>query len=409
MDSLDRIQFLSEKQNGFSPFRYLEFYEGALIALDSMEKLGMQINLQVYDVDQTIKKTSKVLQDPVLREMDLIIGPFHSRSFDQVALFAGNFNIPIVNPLSYRAEVISKYPTVIKVRSDQKELLKLVPKLIQEYYPEDKVFLISHEPDKDNDALDQLAEGLTEVLKPQQKYANNDLYNLSIAVAYRDTAFILEEDQLPNFKIEGIEIYPDSIEGLLLDSTTLNNSLIRVNYLKDSLYPFLDSASPLRKNLVILYGESKAFVMDAMNRLNEHRDTFKIELVALPLVERFNNLDHTQSNNMNLTYFSTTYVDYTDSQTEWFMHQFKNRFKTEPGIYGYTGYDITYFFFDALLHLDHQLDKCLEHLPPLDLILTNYKFGKSEESTNYQNTYWNLIRYENLTKKKLPDLKLPSE
>jgi len=36
-------------------------------------------------------------------------------------------------------------------------------------------------------------------------------------------------------------------------------------------------------------------------------------------------------------------------------------------------------------------------------MLTRYKFGKAEGAANYQNTYWNLIRYEGLTKRKLPD------
>ncbi len=401
-DSLDWAQFLSEKQNGFSPFRYIEFYEGALIAVDSMEKLGMQINLSVYDVDQTITKTTKVLQDPDLRNMDVIIGPFHSRSFDQVALFAGNFNIPIVNPLSYRDEVISKYPTVIKVKSDQKELIELVPRLIPEYYHDDKVFLITHTSYQDADLVTNLANQLSAVLKPEQRFSNNDLYNFAIAIANRDTTY-KPEDPLPNYKIEEIEIYPDVIEEFLLDSTVFANNLISINYMKDSLHPFLDQASPLRNNLVILYGDSKAFLMDAMNRLNEHRDTFNIRLVGLPLVERFNNLDHTQANNMNLTYFSTTYIDYNSVSARWFIDQFRDRFKTEPGIYGYTGYDVTYYFLNALFNLDHRLTTCLEHVP-LTLILSKYQFGKSEGASNYQNTYWNLIRYEGLSKKKLPDL-----
>jgi len=197
-------------------------------------------------------------------------------------------------------------------------------------------------------------------------------------------------------------IHPPAIESQIFDSTLVNNGLTLVNYMKDSIHPFLDNASPLRHNLVILYGDSKAFMMDAMNRLNEHRDTFNIRLVGLPQVERFTNLDNTQANNMNLTYFSTNYIDYNSNQTERFIKKFREEYKTEPGIYGFNGFDVTYYFLNALFNLDDRLSKCLEHVP-LDLMLTRYKFGKAKGAANYQNTYWNLIRYEGLTKRKLPD------
>ena len=360
----------------------------------------MNLELFVFDVDQSITKTTRVLQNPELRNMDLIIGPFHSKSFDQVALFAGNFNIPVVNPLSYRDEVASKYPTAIKVKSDRRQLVELVPQLIPGYYQDDKVFLISHTSYKDADIVTGLANNLKTTIKPQYKLSNNDLYNLTVAVANRDTAYTPDQP-LPSIRVEGMEIYPDIIESRIFDSTVVNNDLIRINYMKDSLHPFLDNASPLRENLVILYGDSKAFMMDAMNRLNEHRDTFNIKLIGLPLVERFDNLDHTQANNMKLTYFSTSYIDYHSIHTEQFIKKFRENYVTEPGIYGYNGFDVTYYFLYALFNLDDRLTKCLEHVP-LDLLLTRYKFGRREGATNYQNTYWNLIRYEGLTKRKLP-------
>jgi hypothetical protein len=337
----------------------------------------------------------------------LIIGPFHSKSFDQVALFAGNFNIPIVNPLSFREEVANKYPTAIKVKSDTRELVKLVPRLIPEYYVNDKVFLIAHTSYQDADLVTDLANQIDSTLNTNIKLANNDLYNLAIAVASRDTTFTLDQP-LPNISVEGREIYADVVENQIFDSTLFDNRLIRVNYMKDSLHPFIENASPLRKNLVILYGDSKAFLMDAMNRLNELRDTFNIELVGLPLVERFDNLDHIQANNMNLTYFTTTYIDYGSPDVEGFINKFLKHYKTEPDIYGFNGFDITYFFLNALFRLDKNLDNCLEYVP-LKLLLSRYEFERDSGGLNYQNSYWNLIRYSGLSRKKLPDVKLPKQ
>lgn len=401
-DSLDIEKFLSKKQNGFLPFRYIDFYEGALLAVDSLRKQGMEVKLSVYDVDQTLTKTAKVLQDPALQTMDLIIGPFHSRSFDQVALFAGNFNIPIVNPLSYREEVGSNYRTAIKVKPDNVYLVNLVRELVRAYYPDDKVFLVTQTSYIDAGLVAEMNREIDSIVRPTCKFSNNDLYNLAIAVANRDTSYTPEQP-LPSYQFEGVDVFPEITGEYLADSMVLMNKPILINYLKDSLHPFLDNASPLRGNVVILYGSSKAFFMDAMNRLNEVRDTFNIKIVGLPLVEKFDNIDHIQANNMNLTYFSTYYVDYDSPETEAFVSKYFREYNTEPDVYGFTGFDLTYYFLWSLFNLDRKFTTCLEYLPE-KLLLTRYAFGRPYPEANYSNTYWNLIRYEGLQKKKLPDL-----
>lgn len=400
-DSLDMKKFLAQPQNSFMPFRFIQFYEGALLAIDSLRTLGFNVKLFVYDVDQSITKTAKVLQKPELRSMDLIIGPFHSYSFDQVALFAGNFNIPIVNPLSYRDEITQKYKTTIKVKSATHYQADLVPPLIPEYYSGDKVFLITHTAYQDADIVTNLANEISVKIKPDQKVSNNELYNLIVAVANRDKEFE-EGDPLPKIKFEGVKINPDVIQAAIDDSTLFSNPLIRINYIKDSLHPFLNQASALRGNLVIIYGDSKAFVMDAMNRLNEYRDTFNIQLIAMPSIEKIDDIDHIQSNNLHLTYFSTSYLDYHSPDVKNYILKFRKYYHTEPDVYGFTGFDITYYFVYALTHLDLRFQTCLQHVP-LDMMLGRYQFKKTGLDESFENTYWNLVRYYNLEEVKLPD------
>jgi len=402
-DSLDVDKFLLEKEEDFKPFRFIEFYEGALMAVDSLKKQGMNIRLHVYDVDKNLTKTAKVLQDPGLKTMDLIIGPFYNYSFAQVALFASTFGIPIVNPLSYREQILEDYPTAIKVKPGKQYQADLVPELVKQYYPGYKVFLISHTAYKDADLVTNLANNISAGLHPTVKVSNNDLYNLVVAVSHRgiDDEDYDENAPLPKIRYEGMEIYPDIIEAAIDDSTVVNNSLIRINYAVDSLHPFLDNASPLRKNLVILYGESKAFIMDAMNRLNEQRDTFNIQLIGMPGIEKFSNLDDRQSNNMNLTYFSSYYLDYNSPETGDFVKAFREKYATDPDIYGFTGYDVTRYFLHALYNLDNRFFDCLQ-ADPLNLLMTRYRFKKVKDTGNYENSYWNLLRYQNLELIKLP-------
>ena len=409
-DSLDYEKFLQKKQNGFLPFRFIEFYEGALMAVDSLKKMGMNIELYVYDVDKNLTKTAKVLQKPELKTMNLIIGPFYNYSFAQVALFASTFDIPIVNPLTFREEILREYPTAIKVKPAKQYQARLVPFLIEQYYPGYKVFLIAHTAYKDADLVTNMANDISEKLPPRVKVSNNDLYNLIVAVSHRG---IEDEDYdenapLPSIKFEGMDIYPDIIEANIDDSTVVNNGLIKVNYASDSLHPFLDNASPIRKNLVILYGDSKAFMMDAMNRVNEYRDTFDVQLIGMPDIEGISNFDHRQANNMNLTYFSSYFLDYDSPDVQNFVMAFQQKYATDPNIYGFTGYDVTRYFLHALYYLDKRFSNCLQTVP-LKLLMTKYRFEKTSKTGNYVNSYWNILRYRNYELIKLPDLYLPEK
>ncbi len=406
-DSLDVKQFLMEKEQGFLPFRFIEFYEGALMAVDSLKNIGMNLELYVYDVDKNLTKTAKVLQKPELKTMNLIIGPFYNYSFAQVALFAATFDIPVVNPLTFREEILREYPTAIKVKPGKIYQAELIPPLIEQYYPDYKVFLIAHTAYKDADLVTNMANDISGMLKPQVKVSNNDLYNLTVAVAHRDEEY--EEGMpLPSIKYEGLDIYPDIIEANIDDSTVVNNGLIRINYASDSLHPFLDNASPLRKNLVILYGDSKAFIMDAMNRLNEYRDTFNIQLIGMPDIEGISNFDHRQANNMNLTYFSSYYLDYSSPAVQDFVMAFRQNYATDPDIYGFTGYDVTRYFLHALFYLDKRFSNCLQTVP-MNLLMTKYRFDKTDKTGNYVNRYWNIVRYRDYELIKLPDLSFPEK
>ncbi len=401
MDSLDVEQFLMSKQDKFLPFKYLHFYEGAMLAIDSLKHQGMQLEWYVYDVDQSITKTARVLNNPELRSMDLIIGPFYNKSFQQTALFAANFNIPIVNPLSFRETVVDKYKSVIKVKPNPLYQHRIIAERIREQYSDHKVFMITQTPYKDADRALMLENEIREVLEPTTYFSNDDLYNLAIDVAYRDEEYDASTP-LPPFTFEGAHMLPEQLESGTFDSTAFTNDLLRINYIVDSLHPFMQKASVMRKNLVIIYGDNKAFVMDAMNRLNEYRDTFNIEVVGLPTWERFGNLDLTQSKNLALTYFASSHIDYNHMEVQQYIADFVNTYGVEPDAYGFAGFDITYYFLNALFHLSDRFIPCLHQLPPLRLLENTYQFQPSRKVDNFENTQWNLLQFNGFHKRNIP-------
>ncbi len=401
IDSLDIDKFMLAQREDFKPFRFIKFLEGALMAVDSLRKAGMHLDFYVYDVDDKLTKTAEVLSLPEIRNMDLIIGPFFSTAFNQVALFAGQLNIPIVNPLTFREEVVSNYNNVIKIKPGQKYLPDLISNIVKHYYYNNKVFLISQTSYKDAAELIKVQNSVRNILPETVTFPNSELINLSYNIAKSSNSFI-DDTLLPTYSFEGKTVDANLFKPYYNDSTTFTNNLIRINYITDSLHPFMQNASVLRNNLVIIYGNNKAFIMDVMNRLNRLTDTFNIKIIGLPLWEHFSNIDNRQLDNLQALYPASMYIDYTNDSTLKFINGFKSKYFTEPEAYGFTGFDITWFFGNVLFYYGRKFENCLPEINKKG-ITTIFRFKPSAiNPQSFENSYWNVLQIKNKHLIKLP-------
>ncbi len=78
----------------------LDYYQGILLALDSLEREGIKLKLHVVDTRKDSLSTVKHLAKPEMLEMDLIIGPLDFPSFEAVSVFALKHEIPLISPFA---------------------------------------------------------------------------------------------------------------------------------------------------------------------------------------------------------------------------------------------------------------------------------------------------------------------
>ncbi len=399
-DSTQVEKVLRGDASGFQPFSFISFVEGAKLAVDSLKKMGVNVDLQIYDVDKSLKKTTKVLQNPELKNADLIIGPFYSESFNQVALFAGNFGIPIINPLTYRQSVLANYQTVIKVKPEESTQLGLIRNLITQKFSDSKLFLITQNSYRDADKVLELENELKQIEMPEISYSNMELYNYAVLVAMRDEEWV-EGDWMPNYSMEGKMLNPASLNENINDTTYFENSLTRINYMSDGFDRFINNAAALRPNTVVIYGRDKAFVMDVMNKLNEFRDSLNINVIGLPLWEKFDNLDMVQLNNLKTITPQSEYIDYDKEEVQDFIYEYRTKYFTDPDEYGFIAYDITMYFANASFYYGRSFEHCLRYFQ-IPGLTTSMKFERAYMGNkSVVNTTWNLIQYYNLKMHKL--------
>ena len=386
-----QLQQLSESSK--NPFRFIQFYYGALMAIDSLKSKGLKIDLYVYDVDEDIAKAIKVFQQEELRNMDLIIGPFFTDIFGYASTFAKNFHIPIINPLSKRSDIIDNNAQVFKYQPTNIYQIENVKNLVNQHYKDAKIFLIDHQPNQINNLLTEYATSLKEVVPNDYKVSNADIYNLAIEKV-SDDASIEEKKVYPFISIEGMRYSTKTLPFSLEDSTLVPNVITTIHYGIDSLKPFEKQASVFRNNVVIVNSEDNVFVLDVLTKLNILCDTFPVTIIGIPNWEIFENMDNEIYKNLNVHYLSSSFVDYKDRNVISFVRRFRDEFLSEPENYAFIGFDISWYFLNALMKFGTDFEDCIQYYNP-KLIGPAIKFRKNNRTDGYENTDWQIIKFNN--------------
>lgn len=374
------------------PFSFIQFYEGFLIAVDSLVKnRGLKLELLVYDVSQNPDQAMQVLSEPALLHADLIIGPFFSRSFDIVAQFARERNIPIVNPLAQRSQIVEGYPNVIKVKPNIECQYEQVAQMIADNYPDAKVFIYRAHRYTDNEASQKLQAALERYISPDVPVANQWIYNLADR---RTRGFEDMMDMIPAITVEGRTFYTDILREELYEATVFDNSITEFVYASDSIREFARTASAIRDNVVITLTEDNVFAMEFVNKLNQVADTFRVKLIGLPNWKQFDNLFIESLLKMQAHHLVPGHIDYTSYQTEQFIDAYRHRYASEPGEYAFEGFDIGWYFLQALMHYGNNMLDCLPYFSP-ELSQTRFHFKRNDRNSGLENCFWNFYRYQN--------------
>ncbi|GIZ09900.1 LysM peptidoglycan-binding domain-containing protein [Flavobacterium sp. UMI-01] len=80
----------------------LEFYSGALMAIDSAKVLGLPIDIEIYDSQENKfgSNVAALIQKNKLETANAIIGPFYQSNAEVAAKLLAETNTPVISPLS---------------------------------------------------------------------------------------------------------------------------------------------------------------------------------------------------------------------------------------------------------------------------------------------------------------------
>lgn len=97
--------------------RFIEYYEGLLLAVDSLRNSGCCIELSVFDTGNSTKKVKEILKEDVLKEANLIIGAVQNDQIAPVAEFAEKNNIKYVIPFTSKNDDVLSNANIFQVNT----------------------------------------------------------------------------------------------------------------------------------------------------------------------------------------------------------------------------------------------------------------------------------------------------
>ena len=305
--------------------RMVEYYEGFLMAVDSLKKQGVSIDLYTYDTKGREATLNSILSKKEMKNMDIIFGPAKAQDIDVLATFADKNNIRLVVPFAPKVDEVFKNPHIYQINTPQSYLYSEVYEhFTRKFSDSNVIFLNASNGDREKD----------EFIKGMKTELRNN------GISYRDFT------------------------------------------VTDNFYEITTVMDTLRNNIFIpTSGKSTALVkiLPQLTQIRRERPNYMMNLFGYPEWQTYTN-DYLASFYEIDTYFYSSFytnnlfpaaVHFTNSYRRWYSKDMANIYPK----YGMLGYDTGYFFLKGLSKYGNKMEENLNSIQ-VTPIQTGFKFER---------------------------------
>ena len=143
--------------------RMVEYYEGFLMAVDSLKRTGTSIDLYVYDCGKDVSTLNTILAKNEMKNMNVIFGPMHQQQIKPLSTFAEKNDIRLVIPFSSKGEEVFNNPAIYQINTPQSYLYSEVYEHFTRQFPNAHVIFI--EPTSEDKEKAEFISGMKQELK----------------------------------------------------------------------------------------------------------------------------------------------------------------------------------------------------------------------------------------------------
>lgn len=321
----------------------LEFYNGALLAVDTLLNKGISIRLKVFDTARDTLAISELIDSGELDSTDLIVGPFFREQVEQIAAFSARTHKPVVCPVPQTNKVLLKSPYLFKIPSSTITQMSEVTAYIAKRYHNENIIVINSKNIRD-DVMFQTVKA--DINKHLQEYGDGEV----------------KESYTEKFTI-------------------------------DHLKASLDTG---RVNCIVVPSGNVAYVTDFFNKiLDVDTAKYEIHLFGSESWAKMDNISfrHKQQYNLHLT--SAHYLNHQTDAYRQFLDRYRKQTQNYPNEFAFLGFDAMFFFTDMIYGGHGKGSNRLKSKD--DYFYTRFDFVKTGPESGYENKAYFLLRYQDFS------------
>lgn len=325
--------------------KFIEMYEGILLALQQLKLQGLSLNVKFYDTKNSAVEMKKIIKQVNFSELDLIIGPVYSDNVKMVSHYAKKHKVNLISPLSSNTDLLLGNPFIFNVIPSDDMRVKKAADFMGKVY--DSCIVIVHG-------------GTPEEKKRIQKYKR---------------------------KLLRSHAWSPYIDEIVIKT---------IDYNRGGAAELEKALSLGYINLILIPSENEVFVTKIVERLDYYTPDYQIKLFGSPDWEYFQNINLEHLHEQQFHYVSPAHIDYDYWKTQSFIRKFRNTYETEPSIYAFQGYDIMYYFGTALKEYGKNFQFCLstfDKKPGSKGIAFKFDFARTGTYNGFENNGIFILSY----------------
>jgi ABC-type branched-subunit amino acid transport system substrate-binding protein len=318
----------------------LEFYEGALLALDSLQQQGIALHLFVYDTKSTSKPLSRILHSNQLDSTNLMIGAVGSDAFKEISDVAKQKQINFISATYPNDAGIRENPFVVIVNSTLRVHCHAIQDFAQQKFSDKNILVVYQNNAQEKQNLQYMQEAYN-----QMRYSRKSPLH---PIEWKDTS-------------------------------------------ATNLLPHL---SKDKNNVIVLTALYPQVALSIIGQLVPLAKTYRISVVGMPTLDGNQNLKKPEYNGIDI-YYSTPYP-YSNAASvpaiRSMMWQFFRKYRSRPSDMALKGYETLFYFAELLRHNGMYFNKALNsntgHLLTDFEFRPIYKTGGDKQPPDYfENTH----------------------
>ncbi|HVN58789.1 MAG TPA: LysM peptidoglycan-binding domain-containing protein [Bacteroidales bacterium] len=329
---------------------FLELFQGALIAADTLRSMGLDINISVFDIKVDTLESVELINSGKLDNMDLIVGPVYKENLSVISEYAAKKNIPVISPVPPKSvDLLEKRPNLFMIFPSLDVAQKAIAMNVGQYPGDNFVFIHC-----DTAGVDPSV----------GKFKSLIFKELTKKIPYEDIRFK---------------------EFIFYSKSTLA---------KDSINRLEHTLSENTENTILIASEDVPVLSETIMDLHTLSKKYPIRVVGYPAMRDIDNLEPKYYFELGIELYSPYWIDYGREDVKKFILAYRNKFLSEPSqtSFAWQGYDMTYYFLSGLaIHGKKFLGEPGMHNPLL--LGSEYDFERQSPDSGFSNNKLYLVKF----------------